>query len=684
MGELSKAEQEFLEQITAIVREQLSNEQFGVSELASKAGMSRSNLLRKVKKLTKLSVSQFIREERLKRSMELLKSSSYNVSEISYQVGFGSTSYFIKCFHDFYGYPPGEAGKRSEINKPEDKGKRRIPAKNLFVFAAFFILAGLVFAIVFWPGNRKVEHIEKSIAVLPFKNESEDASNTYLVNGLMEAVLNNLQRIEDLRVISRTSVEKYRDNPQVISEIARELNVGYLVEGSGQKVGDRILLNIQLIDASTDRHLWAGRYERKVEDIFALQNEIAQSIAAEVKAIITPEEAAQLEKVPTDNIEAYDLFLQGREYMYLGGDENLFKAISLYKEALELDPGFALAHANIAICYYFLDAYQVEKRYSNEINSYADRAMLLDPDLEQSLIAKGIYYINSKEYELALPYLERGLELNPNSIVLINILSDFYTSVIPNTEKYLEYALKALRLEFPSTDSVAVSFSYLHLANAFIQTGFTDEAMKYANKSLAFNPDNLYSIYVKAYISFAMHRDLRTLQADLLEALSIDSTRLDILQEVAKTYYYMRDFETAYEYYNAFNQARELYNLDIYRNENAKIALTCDKLGKKEEAKKYFDSFLNYAEQDHSLYRNLSLSAYYAYHGEMEKALNYMKLFTEETDFQYWILLFYNIDPLVDTISQLPEFKALFEKITSTFWDLHNEIESSLEKQGLI
>jgi len=259
MAELNKSEQAFLDQITSIIQDQISNEQFGVSELAAKVGMSRSNLLRKVKKLTSLSVSQFIRQERLKQGMEILKSSAYTVSEVSYQVGFSSTSYFIKCFHDFYGYPPGKASKHDENRKTEVVKRSIIPGKRWFIVGILLLLLALVFAIVFWPGSDKQEYTNKSIAVLPFKNESEDASNTYLVNGLMESVMNNLQRIEDLRVISRTSVEKYRDNPQVIAEIARELNVGYLVEGSGQKVGDRILLNIQLIDASTDRHLWAGQ-----------------------------------------------------------------------------------------------------------------------------------------------------------------------------------------------------------------------------------------------------------------------------------------------------------------------------------------------------------------------------------------------------------------------------------------
>src|SRR5690606_34887147 len=137
---------------------------------------------------------------------------------------------------------------------------------------------------------------EKSIAVLPFKNDSNDSSNVYLVNGLMESTLNNLQQINGLRVVSRTSVEKYRNGTKSIPEMAEELNVSYFVEGSGQKIGDRILLNIQLIEASTDRHLWTKQYRREMRDVFGLQQEIARDIAGKIEVRITPEEAERIGK----------------------------------------------------------------------------------------------------------------------------------------------------------------------------------------------------------------------------------------------------------------------------------------------------------------------------------------------------------------------------------------------------
>ena len=155
--------------------------------------------------------------------------------------------------------------------------------------------------------------LEKSIAVLPFKNESNDSTNLYFVNGLMEASLGNLQKIEDLRVISRTSVEKYRNSNQNISEIAAELDVSYIVEGSGQKVGDQVMLNIQLIDAVTDTRIWGEQYTHKVVDVFAVQKEVAKKIADAIEARVTPSELEQIDKKPTENLVAYDYYLKAQE-----------------------------------------------------------------------------------------------------------------------------------------------------------------------------------------------------------------------------------------------------------------------------------------------------------------------------------------------------------------------------------
>src|SRR5688572_12828362 len=231
-------ESDFLIELTAVVEKNIANEQFGVSELADEMNMSRSNLLRKVKKETRLSVSQLINQVRLKRGMELLRKTSLNVSEVSHQVGFNSTSYFIKCFREYYGYPPGEVGKRDTTAPAETaivpETSQDIvadPKKKWKLALIAAVTAVLIIAIagfIFW---NKPAHFgfdeEKSIAVLPFKNDSNDSTNLYLINGLMESTLNKLQLIEDLRVVSRTSVEKYRNTSKSIAEMAKELDVKY-------------------------------------------------------------------------------------------------------------------------------------------------------------------------------------------------------------------------------------------------------------------------------------------------------------------------------------------------------------------------------------------------------------------------------------------------------------------------
>lgn len=679
-------ENDFLNKLTKIVEENISNEQFGVSELANRIAMSRSNLLRKVKSSTSLSVSQFISQVRLQRAMELLKDNSLSVSEISYQVGFSSPSYFIKCFRDYYGYPPGEAGKmkpnESEVIENTIPGKKR---KFIIIGSAFFLIVILVVLfIVFKPALSPKASLEKSIAVLPFKNDSNDSTNLYLINGLMESILTNLQKVGELKVISRTSVEKYRNNTKTIPELAEELNVNYFIEGSGQKIGDEILLHIQLIEGPTDKHLWAEQYNREAKDIFSLQRDVAKNIASKIKVIITPEEELRIDKVPTHNLVAYDYFLMGIELFHKGDRENILRSIGYFKNAISEDNEFARAYADVAIAYYFLDAYQTEKIYSVEIHNYADKALLLDSKLPQSLIAKALDYMHSGENELAVPYLEKALEYNPNSALVINILSDFYTSYIPNTEKYLEYALKGITLDIASHDSATASYIFLHISNAFIQTGFIDEALKYINKSLVYNQGNLFSQYVKAFILYARDRNLIQTKERLIEVLSKDSTRLDIMQEVGKICYYLRDYECSDKYYSKFIGIRDALNLDIYRYENAKIAVVLSQVGLIEESKKYMEDYKIYAENDKSIYQQLSLAIYYSYCGDTKKAIEHLKLFSQQDNYHFWTIIFLNIDPLIDNIKDLPEYKQIMGEIETKFWNNHNHIKISLEDKGLL
>ncbi|MGI9530145.1 helix-turn-helix domain-containing protein [Lutimonas sp.] len=684
MSDTSEIRSEFIEKAEALILENISNEQFGVSELAEVMNMSRSNLLRKIKKDTQLSASQFIRQVRLVKSMELLKQQSFTVSEISYKVGFGSTSYFIKCFREHYGYPPGEAGKVKIKEKTSEEPVNLLHKYRwLFLGTASVIL--IIFSLlIFNKKDTKPVEIEKSIAVLPFKNESSDSLNLYFVNGLMESSLSNLQKIGDLRVISRTSVEKYRKSTMTIPEIAQELNVNYLVEGSGQRVGDQVLLNIQLIDASSDTPIWAEQYSREVGDVFALQNEVAKKIAASIKAMVTPEELKQIEKIPTDNLVAYDYYLQAMDPYYSRSAEGLQKALPLFKKAIEQDDQFALAYAHTAIAYYFIDLNQAEKQHTEDLNNYSDKALLYDSKSPESLISKALYYMTIEDYRLALPYLEKALEYNPNSSAVIQMLADLYARAIPDTSKYLEYALKGVQLDIAANDSIGKSYIYLHLANALVQTGFVDKAITYIDKSLDFNPDNFYSPLVKTYIMYAKNGDLEAAENELTHQYTKDSTRLDLLQEIAKTYYFQRKYDSAFTHYRNFANAREKYGLDMYPHEDLKISWIYQKQGLHEEAKKFFNSYKEYCENDQSIYKSASLASMYAYEGKNNQAIEQLSIFATQSDFQYWIVVFMEMDPILEPLKSHPDFEDIMNKIKDQFWKDHNKLKASLKEKGLL
>lgn len=678
----------FTEQAEAIILEHLNDEHFGVSELANAMNMSRSNLLRKCKKHTQLSASQFIRQIRLREAMELLKETDLTVSEVSYQVGFGSTSYFIKCFREHYGHPPGEVGKPGFEEKKE-KTLTSFPKKYRWAFVAIAILIGGGIAYILMPSYPSTAEIaqktslEKSIAVLPFKNESSDSTNLYFVNGLMEASLSNLQKIEDLRVISRTSVEKYRNSNQNIGEIASELDVNYIVEGSGQKVGDQVMLNIQLIDAATDTRIWGEQYTHEVVDIFAVQNEVAKKIADAIKAKVTPSELEQIDKKPTGNLVAYDYYLQAQEPFNRETVEGLLEAIPLFEKAIEEDPQFALVYADLAIAYYYLDLYKKEKKYTETINNYADKALLHDSKLTESLIAKALYYMHIGDYRLAVPHLEKALEYNPNSSGVVNILSSIYSNALPNTGKYLEYALKGIQLDV-ADNNITQSYTYLHLSNALVQSGFTDEALFYIDKSLEINPNNYYAPYLKAYIRYAKNKDIKQTLNSLKRELRKDTTRLDILQEVAKLHYFQKEYDSAYRYYKPYNEIKKARGLDIYPQEDIKIGLTYEKMGFQKEANELLKSYTEYCENDQSIYQPASMAVKYAYEGKLDQAIEQLEIFSNKNHFQYWILLFMGLDPNLQKLERNPKYEAVMQKIEDRFWENHDRLKETLEEKGLL
>jgi serine/threonine protein kinase/Flp pilus assembly protein TadD len=266
---------------------------------------------------------------------------------------------------------------------------------------------------------------DKSIAVLPFENRSEDKANAYFAEGIQDEILTRLSKIADLKVISRTSTQHYKSAPENLREIARELGVAHIVEGSVQKSGDAVRVNVQLINAATDSHVWADTFDRKLTDIFSVESEISQEIAEALQANLSPSESHILAAVRAPDTEAYDLFLRG-EYEFRQAEsspaaEVYDRAESFYRQALARDPNFAEAAAALArsrlLRRWFFSPFSPAEL--DEVKSLIDRALALAPNSPEAHLALGLFfYFAHRQYEMALAEFHRALELQPNNALV--------------------------------------------------------------------------------------------------------------------------------------------------------------------------------------------------------------------------------------------------------------------------
>jgi len=291
----------------------------------------------------------------------------------------------------------------------------------------YYIIAGLAVVIVgiliwqFLPTKKTVTEetniVDKSIAVLPFKDLSAEMNNQYFCDGVMEGILNNLSKIKDLRVVGRTSSEKYRETSLLIPKIAEELNVSYLLEASVFKSDDRIRVTAQLINARKDEHIWSEQYDRELKDVFDVMSDISQEVASEVKVVVSSEVKERINSKPTKNLEAYNLYLQGRYFWNQRSSDALDKSIEFFNQALEVDPNYALAYSGMAATYvqYAWTGYAPRRVVVPKAKKAAMKAIELDSTLGEAhaelAFARFIYDLDWSGSEMGF---KRALELNPN------------------------------------------------------------------------------------------------------------------------------------------------------------------------------------------------------------------------------------------------------------------------------
>jgi eukaryotic-like serine/threonine-protein kinase len=323
---------------------------------------------------------------------------------------------------------------------------RKLP---LLIGASLALVAMLVLAYIFLVPKPASPH-DKSVAVLPFQNLSAGGPYAYFAAGLHDELLTQLSKVGALKVISRTSVMGYEGTKIPISQIGQELKVGSVVEGSVQVVGDRLRVNVQLIDAGTDAHLWAEHYDRRLDDAFAIQSEVAQQIVAAVGGALTGVEQGSLMAAPTANAEAYRLYMQGREYHHRPGylRKNCEIAQRCYEQALALDPGFALAHAGLSAVHGLMYWERLDPSPARlaRMREEAETALRLAPDLPQAHSAIGqLYYQGYRDYRRALDEYSIALKGLPNDAQLWAMIG-YINRRLGDWEKVFEALGKATEL----------------------------------------------------------------------------------------------------------------------------------------------------------------------------------------------------------------------------------------------
>ena len=257
----------------------------------------------------------------------------------------------------------------------------------------------------------------KSIAVLPFENLSDEKANAYFAEGVQDEILTRLAKVADLKVISRTSTQRFKSSPSDLPQIAKQLGVLHILEGSVQKSGDSVRVNVQLINALTDAHLWAEIYDRKLTDIFAVESDIAKAIAETLQAKLTGSEKKLIASQPTADTTAYELYHRGRSYFGQRGGENLRKAIEFYQQAVERDPNYALAYAGMSEAYSILPGYAAAapKDVNPKAKAAALKALQLDPQLGEAHNAMAqVLYACDMNIKGSIAEFQRAIALNPN------------------------------------------------------------------------------------------------------------------------------------------------------------------------------------------------------------------------------------------------------------------------------
>jgi len=409
------------------------------------------------------------------------------------------------CLAWLYEFTPEGVVRSEDVDPAAVRSARRATGRILdFIIIGVLLLVIAMLIYQRFPFRTETgETISpKSIAVLPFENRSEDKANAYFADGIQDEILTRLSKIADLKVISRTSTQHYKSAPENLREIARQLGVAHIVEGSVQKNGDSVRVNVQLIKAANDSHLWADTFDRKLTDIFSVETEVARAIADQLQAKLSGQEEQVIAAKPTDNVEAYDAYLRGLAYTLKTSTTpaNSLSAQKYLREAVRLDPKFALGWSLLS----YVDAVgyrtvtlQPTVALREEARQAAETALALQPNLGEALIAKGYYHYSClKDYDTAVRYFEQARQFLPNSSRIPESLA-YVARRRGQWDRSDSYFKEAERLD-PRNVTVLTS-----QAATYVILRRFPEALRKLDQVLDITPDDMEALMGKAGIAQA-------------------------------------------------------------------------------------------------------------------------------------------------------------------------------------
>ena len=379
-----------------------------------------------------------------------------------------------------------EGIKRTEIADELPKKSGRSSAWIYVIIIAGTIGAGLVFFGRYTSSRQSPKTAEKSIAVLPFGNRSEDKANAYFAEGVQDEILTRLSKIADLKVTSRTSTQHYKSVPENLAEIAKQLGVAHILEGSVQKSGDAVRVNVQLIKADNDSQVWAETFDRKLTDIFSVESDVAKAIADQLRAHITRQEEQVIAAKPTKNIEAYDAYLRGRYFWNKRTSDGIKHAIEHFQQSIARDPDFALGHAGLADSYIALTFYNFAAPHETmpKAKESAIKALALDDPLAEAHASLAHILMNYDwNWSAAEKEFKRSIELKPDYATAHEWYAIHYLTATGRFEEAVQEMKRALELEPASLVMNTFMGATLYYAGRY------DEAIDQCRRTIEMDPN---------------------------------------------------------------------------------------------------------------------------------------------------------------------------------------------------